>query len=277
MSVVALALVALLLLAASAEGEHHDYVIVGSGPAGLQMAYFLDRLGEDYVLLERSAHNAAFFSRFPRHRKLISINKQSTGSEDPDFVLRHDWNSLLTDDANGNFSSGLPTPFNFRNYSQTFFPRADDMVRYLNDFAGVFELNVRVNTSVDRIERTKSPSGANFLLKTSNPAKKGQSRAFTAKVVLMATGLTRPSYPREAAGINNTEGYESFDPTTAAERFAGKRVLILGTGNSAFEIANQIYGVANLVEMCSRHPPKFSWHTHYAGNVRATNAEFLDT
>jgi hypothetical protein len=31
--------------------------------------------------------------RFPRHRTLISLNKRYTGRIDPEFNLRHDWNS----------------------------------------------------------------------------------------------------------------------------------------------------------------------------------------
>ena len=33
--------------------RYHDYVIIGAGPAGLQMGYFLEQSGRDYVILER--------------------------------------------------------------------------------------------------------------------------------------------------------------------------------------------------------------------------------
>lgn len=39
-----------------------------------------------------------FFARYPRHRKLISINKRNTGRTNKEFNMRHDWNSLLSDD-----------------------------------------------------------------------------------------------------------------------------------------------------------------------------------
>jgi ribulose 1,5-bisphosphate synthetase/thiazole synthase len=32
----------------------YDYCVIGAGPAGLQMGYFLKRAGRDYVILERS-------------------------------------------------------------------------------------------------------------------------------------------------------------------------------------------------------------------------------
>ena len=42
----------------------------------------------------------SFFTRYPRHDKLISINKRFTGKTNKEFNMRHDWNSLLSDDGN---------------------------------------------------------------------------------------------------------------------------------------------------------------------------------
>src|SRR5690348_12722646 len=103
----------------------HDYLIIGAGPAGLQLASLLERDGHDYVVLEAGSAPGTFFGRYPRHRQLISINKVWTGSDDPEFNLRSDWNSLLSDDPE----------LLFKNYSKRYFPTADDLVRYLGDFA----------------------------------------------------------------------------------------------------------------------------------------------
>lgn len=58
------------------------------------MAYFL-QAGRDYMVFERAVPGS-FFTRYPRHRKLISINKRYTGKTNAEFNLRHDWNSLLS-------------------------------------------------------------------------------------------------------------------------------------------------------------------------------------
>lgn len=34
--------------------SHHDYCVVGAGPAGLQMGYFLHQAKRDYVIFERA-------------------------------------------------------------------------------------------------------------------------------------------------------------------------------------------------------------------------------
>ena len=55
-----------------------DYLIIGAGPAGLQLAYFLQKAGRDYHLLEAGQGPGTFFRTFPRHRQLISSNKVHT-------------------------------------------------------------------------------------------------------------------------------------------------------------------------------------------------------
>lgn len=40
-----------------------DYCVLGAGPAGLQMGYFLSRANRDYVILERNEGPGSFFSR----------------------------------------------------------------------------------------------------------------------------------------------------------------------------------------------------------------------
>ena len=104
-----------------------DYLVIGAGPGGLQLGYFLERAGHNYLIVEASDAPAEFFRTFPRHRRLISINKPHTGSDDPEFNLRMDWNSLLT--------RTIRDPL-FTSYSEPLLsPAADDLVRYLADFA----------------------------------------------------------------------------------------------------------------------------------------------
>lgn len=75
-----------------------DYCVIGAGPGGLQIGYFLDRAARNYVIFEKGNSSGTFFQYYPRHRKLISINKRHTGKTNKEFNLRHDWNSLLSDD-----------------------------------------------------------------------------------------------------------------------------------------------------------------------------------
>ncbi|MFE0184093.1 NAD(P)-binding domain-containing protein, partial [Streptomyces olivaceus] len=117
-----------------------DYLIIGAGPAGLQLAALLERDGRDYLVLERGSGPGTFFTKYPRHRQLISVNKVHTGYTDPELDLRMDWNSLLSDDPELLFSR----------YSEEYFPHADDFVRYLADFADRTGVRVEYGTEVVR-------------------------------------------------------------------------------------------------------------------------------
>ena len=64
---------------ASSSTRTHETCIIGAGPAGLQLGFFLSQAKRDYVILERERSAGAFFKTYPRHRQLISINKRFTG------------------------------------------------------------------------------------------------------------------------------------------------------------------------------------------------------
>lgn len=44
--------------------------------------------------------------------------------------------------------------------------------------------------------------------------------------------------------------------------------FLTGRGNSAFEVADGIYGVTNLIHMVARSRVRLSWETHYVGDLR---------
>lgn len=238
-----------------------DYCVLGAGPAGLQMAYFLHRAGRDYTVLERAPGPGSFFTRYPRHRKLISINKRYTGKANAEFNLRHDWNSLLSHDPR----------LLFRHYSTAYFPDADDMLRYLGDFASHLRLHVQYNTTIVHVTLDKDPRAWNghYFVLTDH-----KRQTYRCRVLFVATGLSVPNQV-DFPGSEHLEGYESVsvDP----EDFAGQNVLILGRGNAAFETAENILGVTNFIHMLSRSRVRLSWATHYVGDLRAINNGLLDT
>ncbi|NXP11166.1 FXRD2 protein, partial [Thinocorus orbignyianus] len=257
-----LALCASSLCAASgAAFRYHDYCVIGAGPSGLQMAYFLQQAGRNYVVFERSHAPGSFFALYPRHRKLISINKQYTGKSNSEFNLRHDWNSLLSHDRR----------LLFRHYSRDFFPNADVMVRYLEDFASLLKLQVQYNTAIVHVtlERDEQAWNGHYFLLTDQ-----DRQNYKCSSLLVATGTWVPNVVN-FPGSEYVEGYETV--STNPEDFAGQTVLILGRGNSAFETAENILGVTNFIHMVSRSRVRLSWATHYVGDLRAINNGLLDT
>ena len=231
-----------------------DYIIIGAGPAGVQLAYFLSQKGRDYAVLERNTQSGSFFETFPRHRMLISINKIHTGSADPEFNMRHDWNSLLTNGPGVRF--GI--------YDQAYFPRAENLVRYLNDFANAHRLNIHYNTMIEGVSREND----GFRIVTA------QGGAYWSRYVIVATGLSKPNIP-PIPGIDLAENYNDMSIDRA--EFVNQRVLIIGKGNSAFETADHLIPVASIIHLVSPRPLAMAWATHYVGNLRAVNNNILDT
>ncbi|WP_046004132.1 NAD(P)-binding domain-containing protein [Pseudoalteromonas rubra] len=233
--------------------KKHKYVIIGAGPAGLQTAYFLQALGLDYLVLDAAPACGAAFVKYPVHRKLISINKVFTGSDDYEFNLRHDWNSLLTDDQGIKFS----------NYDTNLFPHADSMVEYLNGFKARYDLNVQFDCQVTNIRKTDK-----FVIET----KAGD--VFEAEICIYAGGFTKANLPENIDGYEHVVDYSDMD--IEPSHYNNKRVLVIGKGNSAFETADHLAGNAALIHICSPEKLKFAWQSHYVGHLRAVNNNILD-
>ena len=65
-----------------------EIIVIGAGPAGVQTGYFLKNANINYLVLEKSEKTCAFFRSYPRHRRLISINKKyNQGKESADRLI----------------------------------------------------------------------------------------------------------------------------------------------------------------------------------------------
>lgn len=87
--------------------------------------------------------SGSFFVKYPRHEKLISINKRFTGKTNKEFNFRHDWNSLISDDET----------LLLKHYSKEFFPHKSVLVRYLNDYQRRLGIKVQYNTEISQITK----------------------------------------------------------------------------------------------------------------------------
>ncbi len=230
------------------------YLIVGAGPAGVQLGYYLQQGAEDYLIVERGPRAGTFFDVFPRHRKLISINKRFTGSEHPDFNMRHDWNSLLTEALD----------FRFTDYDEDYFPSADNLTSYINDFSARYSIRIAFDTDIVSV----SYDGHRYI------AKARDGRTFRSPCLIVGTGLSKPLIP-DIPGIEHTENY--CDMSVDLKDFEAQRVLIIGKGNSGFETADHLVPAASVIHIVSPESLNMAWKTHYVGHLRAINNNFLDT
>lgn len=236
-----------------------EYLIVGAGPAGCQAAYFLEKSGRRYAVLEAGKGPGTFFEKYPRHRQLISINKRFNGFPEADYNLRHDWNSLISDDPEMRMTK----------YTDKLFPHANTLVKFLNDYVKKFNLNIKYNSKVQKIRREKHHDGSDgdFLVRTE------AGEVFRTKVLLMACGAMVEKVP-DIPGAELATTYAGH--SIRREDYEDHRVCVVGGGNSGFETADHLVGHAAIVHVLNDTKVLFAWDTHFPGHLRAINNNLID-
>lgn len=245
----------------------YDYVVVGSGPAGIQIGYFLEKKKAKYVILEKGSKVATFFRTFPRQRGLISINKVYCGEMDNyENVLRYDWNSLLLEGE----EDIANTPY-FRDFSKEYYPKVDSLLEYLQTFVDKHGIRIQYQTSVYNI--SKNPSGTFEV----NMIYENTQTKIEAKKVIIASGLS-PKIPNNIKITyippNRELYYYSTMPLDPLV-YQNKNILIIGSGNAAFETANYLNNFTNSINLIGSE--KLAYNTHYPGYLRSINMPILDS
>lgn len=230
-----------------------ENLVIGAGPAGLQLAYCLAKRGEPYLVIERSPIPGSFFEKYPVHGKMISINKRYTGYCNIESQLRYDWNSLISDQ----------TVDRVTDLTDDYFPSRQTMVDYCQKFATQHDLSIRYGQEVVEIGRASS----GYQVLTS-------SEEYCAQRVFIGTGVSKEFVP-DIEGIEHctTYGQASLNKDV----YRDKSVLIIGKGNSAFETADHLIDVTRKISICGPKTVKLAWASHYVGDLRAVNNNFLDT
>jgi len=247
-------------------------IIIGCGPSGLQLGYYFNNINEDYIILEKSEIAGSFFNKFPHSDELISINKVYTGKNIEDFNLRHDWNSLLNNHVNYDFYDINNKSINMKDITDKYFPLRNDMVSYLNLFCKEYNINVKYNINVINIEKKDNV----FFITCDN-------EIWTCEKLIIATGLSKPNIP---INIINCEKYikhysdyskNYFLDTKNLEKYKNKKILILGNGNSAFELGNILNNYCANIIIVGKNKINHAFLSHYAGDLRSKYLSFHDT
>ncbi|WP_395108287.1 ArsO family NAD(P)H-dependent flavin-containing monooxygenase [Actinomadura sp. SCN-SB] len=191
--------------------------MIGGGQAGLAAGFYLRRTGLDFVILD--------------------------AQDDPGGAWLHGWESLrLFSPAQHSSLPGWPMPA-----TGTEYPSAIHVVDYLTAYEKRYELPVHRPVQVEGVHR----GGARLRVDT------GQG-SWLAKRVISATGTWwqpyLPHYPGRAAFQGrqlHTVEYRTPD------ELRGRRVVIVGGGNSAAQILADLSGLLGThVTWVTRRPPR---------------------
>jgi len=195
-----------------------DVVVIGAGPGGLAAAAALGRRGVSATVIDKAD---AVGSAWRGHYERLHLH-----------TIR--WNSHLP---------GLKIP---RSYGQ-WVARAD-VVRYLETYAAHHRLDVALGVPVERVER----AGAGWVVRSP----KGDR---TARVVVVATGYNHTPDLPAWLGLDTFGGEVLHSAAYRNARpYAGRDVLVVGTGNTGAEIAvDLVEGGAARVRLAVRTVPTF--------------------
>jgi thioredoxin reductase (NADPH) len=130
------------------------------------------------------------------------------------------------------------------------FPKilAKDLVRDMTEQALQFGATVHLGEAVTGLRRVEGAAGerGHFVLETA-------SHEFPTRTILIAAGIGAFE-PRklQIEGIERYEGKGLFDKVLDPARFRGQRVLLVGGGDSAFDWAVNLQGIAKSVTLVHR-------------------------
>ncbi|MEO0897286.1 MAG: NAD(P)/FAD-dependent oxidoreductase [Bacteroidota bacterium] len=173
-------------------------LIIGAGPAGLAVAGRLRKLGEEFEVIEATDKIAYSWHNHYQRLCLHTVKQLSH--------LPH-----------------LPFPEDYPLYV----PR-EDLVRYYESYAAEFDIKPHFEEMVAQVDKTEN----GFHIKTS------KGNEFQAQHIVVASGVNRvpnrPSFKGEDAfkgEMSHSRSYKNTEP------FAGKKVLVVGMGNTGAEVA----------------------------------------
>ncbi|MEM8497609.1 MAG: NAD(P)-binding domain-containing protein [Pseudomonadota bacterium] len=183
----------------------HDAIVVGAGPAGLVVSRQLKEKGLNYLVLERNDKVGGIWN----------IDAPNT----PMYDSAH----FISSKTLSGFP-GYPMPDHYPDY-----PNHKQLLVYIQGYAQHFDLlnSIRFNTEVETATQTADGTWNIELV---------GGEVLTSRYLICANGVTwnpnTVSWPGDFDGeVRHSVSYRS------SSEFEGKRVLIVGAGNSGVDIA----------------------------------------
>ena len=250
--------------------NHHSNIIVGGGPGGINMALELETRGIDYLLLEAGDGVGGQWGRFPVCGEMISLNKKYVPGDDHTYKMRYDWHTLSTITA---ADAAADPKLLFTEWTSRHWPSARlyrQYLQYVAEKMGVMA-HTRLNTRVSNISRADGRPDGRFVVTVAG------GETLTCDRLLCATGTSKPIVPDiRGLGPDTCTFYADYDPEAAKERYRNKTVIVIGRGNSAFEIAHDLVDITAETRVVTRSLPLFARQTHNVHDLRAQVSDVFD-
>ena len=196
-----------------------DVVVIGGGQAGLAVGYYLRRAKLDFIILD---------------------NKEQSGG-----AWRHTWPSLRL------FSPAMMSSLPGRlmpKAKDAEYPHRDEVLHYLADYEQHYQLPIYRPYQVTKVKRD---SEHDCLRVTDGKF------TWLAKAIVSATGTWSHSVIPALDGQATYQGEQCHSAHYAGiDKYKGKRVLVVGGGNSGAQIYSELADVTD-ASWVTREPPLF--------------------
>ncbi len=199
--------------------QHYSVVVVGGGQAGLSMSYNLKERGFDHIVFEKNRIGYSWRSKRWDSFCLVTPNWQCklSGYHYPG------------DDPHG-------------------FMQKDEIVKYIEDYAASFDPPLKEGVEVLKVQ--KSNSQGVFELSTS-------IGDYTADQVVIAAGNYHiPKVPKMAERLPENILQLHSSEYKNPQSLPAKAVLVVGTGQSGCQIAEDLHLTGKKVHLCVGGAPR---------------------
>lgn len=203
--------------------ETVDTLVIGGGQAGLATSWWLREAGIEHLVLEgRDQLGGSWPERWDGFHLVA-----------PNFTLQ---------------LPGMP----YDGTEPDAFMARDDVIRYVRSYAAAIDAPVRLGTPVRRLEAT---AGGGFAATT-------DGGVVEARTVVLATGpYPHPKVPAAAADLPAAVQQLHSRDYRRPGQLADGAVLVVGTGQSGVQIAEELHGAGRqvylAVSMCGSVPRRY--------------------
>jgi indole-3-pyruvate monooxygenase len=196
-----------------ARPNHTNTLIIGGSAAGLSCAACLQKSGIPFILLEQNENPGKAWKK------------------------RYDRLHLHTTKKHSHLPF-LKMPSHYTKYVSK-----DDFAKYLDDYAAAFSIRPHFNEKVKTVEQKQD----RWIASTDR-------ETYSSENIIIATGLAGEPVGNVVNGINKFKGKVLHSSEYAnGKLFKNKKVLIVGFGNSACEIALCLHEHQALPSLSVRH------------------------